>query len=218
MTDALPPSRIPSPRSAPLERARQDTFDRLQAAFGADELTLAEFDERMELARTASNAPELRVLTEDLPQEGALVLASSRKHSHERAIARTYEGEKVIAFFAEVEREGGWRPPPAMRVLCVGGEVELDFRRAELAPGDVVDVRCRVVGGTVEIEAPKHLNVECAGTSLMGSFSRHSATSTARSGAATLRVHGSALFGHVTLRIDDDDRRRERDDDWDDDD
>ena len=123
------------------------------------------------------------------------MLASEGRHSDERAIARTYEGEKVVAFFAEVEREGGWRPPPAMRVLCVGGEVELDFRRAELAPGDVVNVRCRVVGGTVEIEAPKHLNVECAGTSLMGSFSRHSATSTARSGRRPCVSMGAPCSG-----------------------
>ena len=129
MTDespyGLPAHRVPTPRTAPLEQEREQAMDALQQAFAADELTLDEFDERMELARTASDARELAVLLVDVPSQEHVATAlvpvrdalpaAPATASTALVPADGARAQRMLAVFGGVEREGRWTPAPVTK-------------------------------------------------------------------------------------------------------
>ena len=66
MTDSVDPSRVPTPLSGPFESERERTIEMLTRAFERGGMTVEEYDERLELASTASTGAELEVLVADL--------------------------------------------------------------------------------------------------------------------------------------------------------
>ncbi|MEZ4265528.1 MAG: DUF1707 domain-containing protein [Myxococcota bacterium] len=189
MDQPVDPSRIPTPAAGPLEPEREGTLSRLHGALERDEITLAQFDERVELAMTASNRAELAVLTRDLTVPGRKSLPVPAATSR----------ASIFAFLGGADRRGAWSVPGQLRVAAAMGGVELDFRRAELTAA-VTEIRCFALMGGIDILVPPDLRVECHGTGIMGGFS-----STGNPGAGvdgpTLRVTGVALMGGVTVRV-----------------
>lgn len=209
----LPPDRIPTPRSAPFEEERERTMGHLQTAFADDHLTLGEFDERMELARTAANDRELAVLLADVPghEQTALVLqrdqplaptaSSAMVPTGSTALVPAGSTQRMVAILGGVEREGRWVPSPKNQAIAFCGGVELDFRDVDLAPGSVTEVQCFAMFGGVEIEVPEGVRVEVGGTGIMGGFAQKGRGGDVRPDAPTVRVTGLALFGGVEVEV-----------------
>lgn len=177
----------------------------LQNAFARDQLTLAEFDERMELARTAGNDRELAVLLADVPghEQTAMVLARDQlPTAPARATAMVPAGkpEQLVAIFGGVEREGRWTPAPQTRAIAVFGGIELDFCEVDLAPGSVTVVDCFALCGGVEIEVPADVHVEVGGTGFLGAFATRGRADAPPPGAPVVRVVGLAVMGGVEIK------------------
>lgn len=215
MTDdrpyGLPADRVPTPRSAPMEQERERTMDALQAAFAGEELTLDEFDERMELARTASDTRELAVLLVDVPSQEhvATALVPVREHlpappmatSTALVPADAARPQHMYAVFGGVERDGRWTPAPVTKAIALFGGIELDFCDVELAPGSVTVVDCFVAFGSVEVEVPSHVRVEVAGHGFFGGFEERSRYADPAPDAPVVRVVGTAVFGGVEVKV-----------------
>ena len=66
------------------------------------------------------------------------------------------ESGAIVGFLSGISRKGLWRPPRHLNVTAVLSGVELDFRQAELPPGEtVVDVFCLLGGIEVKVKRKK---------------------------------------------------------------
>jgi Cell wall-active antibiotics response 4TMS YvqF len=174
---------------------REQVILLLSAAYAEDVIEMAAFEDRLSRAHAATDLVTLDALVADLGvpvAETALVPAK-------RNDALIPSGQRVLAVFSSIERRGAWRPPQQMQVSSVLGNVELDFREAQLEPG-VTELKVRAVFGNIEITVPPQLAVVCEGTAIFGSF-EHRAGAAPDPDRPVLRIVGSAVFGSVEVRV-----------------
>ena len=197
-----------TPALVALRQRRQVIIDRLTEDFARDVIEVEEFEARVDRAHQASSVAALEKVVADLaPRE-----ASAAPISPERALAlhpeRTSAGALAanraesrwaVAVMGGVERKGGWRVPVRLKVVCLMGGAEIDFREVDLPPG-VTSVKIFCVMGGAEIIVPPDLAVECEGVAIMGGFeSLDRAPRSADPDAPLLRISGLALMGGFTI-------------------
>ena len=203
-------SRVPRPRKAPMEAERDRVVGRLQDAFGEGDLSLSEYDERLELAERARNEIELNVVTKDLPatvdapvQAETPNLPAPAAERASGALAHAPTSTTVRAIFGGVNRTGPWIVPRKLKARALFGGVELDLRNAELT-AEVTEIHCRAVFGGVDIVVPPGIYLEVTGMGIFGGFDsdrgKHEQTPIAKP-AKIVRITGQAVFGGVSVRV-----------------
>lgn len=186
------------PRHLALRRARDAALERLSESFARDELSLDEFERRIDRAYAVSAENELDVLVGDLPAAPAALARVPPA-----PLAPSARGPKrprlALAVFGNVERRVNGDIEPGATVSAVFGNVELDLRELALPPG-VTELHVRAVFGNVELTVPPTIAVECAGTPVFGSFASLDRRPRAGAGEPVLRIVGSAVFGNVEIK------------------
>jgi hypothetical protein len=178
-----------------LRDRREAVIQILSDSFANDLVDVDAFDERLARAHAAATVAELDALVADL--------APLPDTARRVALAKIPVGgvpdrpRTVSAVFSNLERRGVWQVPSALTARSVFGNVELDFREAQLAAG-VTELRVRAVFGNVEIVVPPHLAVECEGSAVFGNF-EHGEHAVADPDRPILRVVGTAVFGNVEI-------------------
>ncbi len=197
------------PSKIGLRDGRERTIERLTAAFVADELTLEQYEQRVDAAYGCSELAALQALISDLglattlarqQAEPALLVPAAPSGAGlarvERGAARAQT--RTVAILGNVERRG--LSGRAHEVLSVLGNVELDLRTLELPPG-VTTLHVRAVFGNVEITVPPDMFIESDGAGILGSFGHVSRVPSDGEGAdSVLRITGKAVFGNVEIR------------------
>jgi predicted membrane protein len=100
-----------------------------------------------------------------------------------------------------VERPGPAVLPSRFGVRAICGSVELDLRRAEL-PHELTEITVQAVCGSVELELPDHVDVECVGTTFLGSFSQEGGSRRSEDRGQTrprVRILGRSVFSSVEV-------------------
>ena len=199
----------------PLRRARERAADALSEAFADDELSLAEFEQRVDRAYRVATVAELEALFDDLPVAPRLPAeagenepagseagaAERRAPSSPRVPVRRREHDVVVGVMSGVGRKGAWTPAETTYAVAVMGGVELDFREARFPPGETTIYVLAFWGG-VEVVVPPGLRVESAGLPLMGGFDRLDQDGDDPGAEApVLRIRGLALMGGVEVRV-----------------
>lgn len=188
-----------------LRRRRQQVIDRLTEDFARDLLDVDEFDDRVTLAHQASSLEALDAIVTDLvplEKDAPPVTDSQALRIHPQREIVPYDRPErrwAVAVMGGVERKGSWRVPQRLKVVCVMGGAELDFRDVTLPPGETeVSVVC-VMGGA-EIIVPPDLAVECDGVAILGGFD-HSDRAPARPDPdlPLLRIKGLAFMGGFSI-------------------
>lgn len=78
---------------------------------------------------------------------------------------------RIVAMFASVEQRGSWVPARTNRVIDVFAEAELDFRDAQLGPGETrIELRC--VFASARLIIPPGLAVRVEASVVMGAVER----------------------------------------------
>ena len=190
-----------------VRRRRQAVIDRLTEDFARDLLEVDEFEERVDAAHRAVTIEALEKLVADLEplEKAASPLSDSQAlelHPHRElapADATRPERRWAVAVLGGVERRGSWRVPHRMKVVCVMGGAEIDFREVSLPPGETeVTVVC-VMGGA-EIIVPPDLPIECDGVAIMGGFEHvDRAPRQHDPEAPLLRIRGVAFMGGFSI-------------------
>lgn len=135
--------------------------------------------------------------------------------------ARAYEPfedrERIVALLGASTRAGPWVPPERLTAVAALGSVVLDFRKAELPPGETI-VRAVGLLGSVEILVPAELDVEAGGFSFLGSVEHRSGGGVRRfvdgllgrsrpqdgppdDEAPFLSVRSTAILGSVVVKV-----------------
>jgi hypothetical protein len=185
----------------PLKRDREQTVKLLIDHYAADNLTVDEFESRLDQAYLTTTQEGLAALLSGLP-----VLASTSEVAHAPPVA-TVPADQVkdfgvqIAIMGGSERKGSWTPPRKLYSLALMGGAGLDFREARMPPGETVVNVLTVMGG-VEILVPPGLAVETHGLGIMGGFEAvDQAGDYTDPDAPRLVIRGMAIMGGVEITV-----------------
>jgi hypothetical protein len=200
-----------------LREARERAIARLSDAFAADDLDLEEFERRISLAHRADSPAALEPLLSDLvatsPGTGP-AMASTALTVRPAGTGR--RNQTLVAIMGGTMRRGRWSAPQHIRLIAVMGGAELDFREADLAPGETHVSIFSLMGGC-EIIVPPGLAVDMDGIAIMGGFEHMERSSPQRDPETPyLRVSGFVAMGgvQITTRLvgetERDARRREK--------
>ncbi len=197
------------PSRLALREARETTIDQLSESFARDELSLDEFEQRVDRAYAAASPEEVQSLVSDLTIRSAprrvQTEGNPQKPDPETAIVampaqglRLRDKRRVgLAIFGNVERHGRWTLEPDSEALAVFGNVELDLREAVIAEG-VTELHVRAIFGNVEIIVPPTISVDCHGLCIFGNFEGPQ-RAVKDDGTPVLRITGKAIFGNVEV-------------------
>ncbi len=189
------------PALVALDTRREMVIDALSTHFANDALDMDEFERRVDVAHHAASVAELDELLADLQSadEGPSASLVRQAEGPQVSIATRDRKARVLSIFSGIQRKGRWRVPKRLRVLAVGGGIDLDFREAQLGPG-VTEVKVKSVMGGIAIIVPPDLHVECEGRAILGAFEgMESGTGEPDPDAPLLRIRGVAIMGAVEI-------------------
>lgn len=183
------------PARVQLREARDETIEQLSQGFARDELSLDEFEERVNRAFAATDDHEVRSLVSDLSVP--LVQVSSTKPKSE-TITVVNTQPTLLAVFGNIERRGPFALMPSSKAVAIFGNVEIDLRDAVIDEG-VTELEVHAVFGNVEIIVPPTLAVEAHGIGIFGNFEAFERMPREPGNSPVLRVTGKAVFGNVEV-------------------
>ncbi|MCA9514384.1 MAG: protein kinase [Myxococcales bacterium] len=200
----LAASRVPRAPKAPFEARRDAAVGQLQEAFGQGDLSLSEYDQRVDLAERARDERELQVLVTDLPHLPAVVDAPRAPVPAVVPAAQAGlavpppKRKRFIAIFSGKDARSKWRVPEHVRAVAVFGGIELDLRRAELTTA-VTTFHCTAVFGGINLTVPPGMRVEVDGVGVFGAFDHVGSDADVADEGPIVRVTGAAVFGGVSV-------------------
>jgi hypothetical protein len=183
----------------PLPAERERVVQTLSAHFAQDQLTLTEFEQRLERAYSLTSAEQLRSLVADLPAVSALPATREPAVPGPALVPSSDVPPRgaIFAFMGGQERGGSWIVPRQLKVVTIMGGAELDLREARFGPG-VSEIEIFVMMGGVSIIVPPGVRVESLGAAFLGGFEMKAGDATALSPAnPVLRLSGVAVMGGV---------------------
>jgi hypothetical protein len=183
------------PRTPALQGHRERAVDMLCGHFAADRLTIEEFERRVDAAHRAATVEELDALTRDL----VVLEQASPAKPPAPPVPEPEPRQLLFALLGGVERMGRWRPARQVTVFTFMGGADLDFREAQLPPGETeVFVFC-VMGGA-HIIVPPDLDVDANGVAIMGGFEHRSPPGPQRRAESPLlKIRGFCIMGGVDI-------------------
>jgi hypothetical protein len=173
------------------------------AQYSSDNLTVEQFEARVDASYQATTAQQLEALTADLP---VLHAAESMVPGTTSATITTVPAHAVsnrsvqIAVCGGSKRQGGWRPGRHHFSFSVMGGSEIDFREALLPPGETEVTILNLMGGTTVI-VPPGLDVKSHGFALMGGFDGVDQQGDLAPDAPRLTIRGFALMGGISIEV-----------------
>lgn len=173
------------------DQDRDETAQRLQAAFAEGRLNDGEFDNRMRAALVATTRPELEKLSADLPDSAP---------SSARSVALPPPGKYAVAIKSSVRRGGRWRVPGLFNVLVFKGSGRIDLRAAELTE-PVTKVRAIAYKSNMDILVPPGVRVEVTGFGVSKDWSEAEEWESSLShDAPVVHVRGIGYKGTIEIR------------------
>lgn len=162
-----------------IEEHRDRVVESLSTSYANGMLEVDELDRRLALAHTAKNVGELDALVTDLSRS-ALVPA-----------------QRIRILFGSIERIGPWTVPQHLQARVVCGNLELDLRDAQLAPG-VTTIEVDVTMGNVELVVPPGMRVDVEVSSFLGAVEERTERVPPLL-PTSLRIVGRVRLGHLEV-------------------
>lgn len=192
-------------RALALKERREQTIGVLIEQFAADNLTVEEFEERIDRAHRAVSDTDLTALTSDLPALAASAPEQSAKSASAPVSAQAVnpmprDRQVVVALMGGVERKGSWTPARRVIAVAMMGGMELDFREAVL-PDGVTEVWLLAVWGGVDIIVPPWMRVDSGGIAILGGFGDSPSAKDVDPNGPVIRLNGLALMGGVDIQV-----------------
>lgn len=190
-----------------IETMRQQTIDRLTAAFASDAITMDEYERRATAANAATSLDQLEGLSFDLPAIKKSASEDSRKPAARPEPRNRIDASMVGStplttgcVMGDRNLTGNWLSSDRVSSFTVMGSTKLDLREVDLPPGPVRIEAFNLMGET-KIIVPRGLPVRLNVFAFMGESRAGREVNQQVSGAATwVEVSGFAMMGSVTVR------------------
>jgi hypothetical protein len=177
-----------------LRDRRESAIQLLSDSFAQDQLTMAEFEDRLARAHAASTVAELEPLIADLHPTKSTALSPL-------SIDPSLSGmKKLRSIFGNLERAGAWSVPDKMQVQAIFASAVLDFREAKFAAA-VTELEIKVVCASLEIIVPPQLAVDCEASTILANLESHSGTAIADPDRPLLKIRGSIVLGNIEVHV-----------------
>ena len=193
-------SESPELRPAPLRARREEVIRDLSTAFAEDNLSVEEFERRLDVAHRATAMTELNALVSDLRITPAQTSNVPAPRQRAALPAEVPQEQNLVAIMGGVSRRGQWTPARHTHFYALMGGAQLDFREARLGPG-VTELTIAAMMGGVELIVPPDLIVDAGGTAIMGGFDQSHESPGAPAGAPVLKVNGFVIMGGVEIKV-----------------
>lgn len=180
---------------------RESAVARLSTAFAQDVLSMEEFERRVAEAYKAPTPAALARLVENLP------VASSPASPDAATPVPSMKPRLAVVFGSNVQRASRVVVPPSLELHSIVGNIELDLREAEFAPG-ITEIYVRSILGNVEIRLPAHVAIENLGQAILGNFEvrvcgvGRAGRVVSSPGRPVLRIRGRAILGNIEFERD----------------
>lgn len=184
----------------PVERLREQVIEQLKLNYAHNNLTVEEFEQRLERASAVEEKLALLEVVKDLPSisEGSRPSAGGGEGQVTINMGEVRTQQNLVAIFSGNERKGVWYPARNIKILAAFGGVDLDFSEALLPPGDTyIDAMC--VFGGVDIIVPEGVNLEVSGVPIFGGIDNKYGDRRIP-GAPTIHISAFALFGGIDVK------------------
>jgi hypothetical protein len=192
-----PPNRMTAAPPSAAERER--VVQALSTHFANDDLSMEEFEDRLERAYKVGSTPQLAALLADLPALDATD-AAGRSPAFLAPPGDVPARGVMMAVLSGNERKGSWIVPRHLKVVALLGGVELDLREARFAPG-VTEIDVTAILGGVVIVIPPGVRVESFGAAFLGGFDSQAGDATALTPFnPVIRLSGIAIMGGVEVK------------------
>ncbi|MEZ4366069.1 MAG: DUF1707 domain-containing protein [Kofleriaceae bacterium] len=184
----------PAPTVVALRERRKEVLATLAEGFADAGLDADELERRVERAMQATSTGELEALVADLGADEP----SRALRVHDDATRP--DQRSLWAVFGGVERRGRWQVPRRLRLRCVLGGVDLDFREGDFAPG-VTELHLVCLMGGVDLLVPPDLTVEVDVSAVLGGVDARPQPTTLAPERPILRVTGVVVMGGVDVSV-----------------
>jgi hypothetical protein len=198
---------VPNDQRRASHADRDEVVEQLRVAAGDGRLTMAELEERMDLAFAARTYAELTPLTADLLDQAAGTTPAVRPGAVPARVTGEPGRRWTLALFSGPERTGRWVVGSRHNAGAVMGSVDLDLREARFETAEVRITAFALMGG-VDVVVPDDCVLDAGGFALMGGFDESDKGDPAPARAPVVRVRGFALMGGIDIRR----RRRKKKD------
>jgi len=165
-----------------LTEQRERVVESLSTGYAHGAIEDDELERRLALAHSAQTTRELDVLVSDLAAVTSTALVPA---------------QRMRILFGSIERTGPWAMPQQLRARVLCGNLELDLRDAQLAPG-LTTIEVDVTMGNVEIIVPPGYQVDVEASSFLGAVEERTEPA-AGTPAARIRVVGRVRLGHLEV-------------------
>ncbi|MDQ2877304.1 MAG: DUF1707 domain-containing protein [Actinomycetota bacterium] len=180
-----------NPRLRASDADRDRAASVLNGAMAEGRLTAEEHAGRLDALYAAKTHAEIVPLLDDLPGRPAAAAAPARPAG---------DVSHIVAILSGATRKGPWTAPSAMNVVSLLGGVELDFREATLAAGEITISAACILGG-LEITVPPEMLVIDNGIAILGGREiAGDSDESVRPGAPVLRISGFCFLGGVEVK------------------
>ncbi|OHD22973.1 MAG: hypothetical protein A2Y38_21905 [Spirochaetes bacterium GWB1_59_5] len=194
-------------QSRDMETLRQQTIDRLTAAFASDAITMDEYEHRATAANAAREPAELEHISRDLP---ALKEATHKGSYKPAARYESLNGGNASIVGAtplttgcvmgDRNLTGNWLSSDRVSSFTVMGSTKLDLRDVDLPPGPV-RIEAFTLMGDTKVIVPRGLPVRLNVFAFMGESRAGREVNQQVNGAATwVEISGFAMMGSLTVR------------------
>jgi hypothetical protein len=172
----------------------------LREQCGQGRLTLAEFEERVDIVFAARTVADLDHVVRDLPAPlPATTAAPPRLPSEPEARRGRRIGRLLVAILGESTRRGRYQAPPSMTAVALLGECKIDLTKAILTDGHL-HVTAVAALGEVTIIVADGVHVDMAGLAVLGEKTCRVDDRDGPEGAPVVTVTAVAVLGEVTVR------------------
>lgn len=191
-----PTSGVGDPGGA-LPQVRASDEERLQVVellgdhASVGRLTLAELEDRVAAAYSATTRAELADLTKDLPDTTSE--ASLEEPERQRKISRWF-----VAIMGGSTWRGRRRLARRVNVVAIMGGDTIDLREAVIEGRELVINVFALMGGP-DIYLPDSIDVEVTGTSIMGGNDERGSTRQPRPGSPLIHIRSFSLMGGANI-------------------
>jgi DUF1707 SHOCT-like domain len=188
-------SELINPENRPIKLYREEVIKKLELNFAHGNLEVEEFETRLDLALNTSLIQDLARISSDLE----IIPVNLNDTSGINVNTGKIRSEELfIGILSGVDRKGVWKPARKNKVLALMGGVDLDFSKAELAPG-TTEVEFLCLMGGLDIIVPEGINIEVKGLPIMGGIDKK-VSDEHYPGRPTLKINGIALMGGVDIK------------------
>lgn len=182
-----------------LEVEREEVVQELCAHYAQDHLSTGELEARVEQVYRAADRTQLMTILNGLPAVRPLPALAAPMYAMAEPTARGLPADerRYAAIFAEVKKEGLWRPTRRIAAKAVFGSVLFDLREAQLPP-EGIEMDVDVLFGDVTVLLPPGVGADVDCTAMLATVEDKARPATV--GAPRIRVTGGAIFGSVTVK------------------